>query len=421
MQYILISYGTAGDIFPYLALAQALRQAGHEVQCIATPNMAPHAAQLGVPFHALMPDADYQAALDAPQVWDVHEGFYCLWRYSWPWMQRLPALLQQLAANRDTLLVCHPFLVPAMNLWRERQTGVRAAALFLAPSNLRTLHDPLLLGEHRVPAWFPFWLRRMLWRAGERKVHFPQMLADLNQARAALGLPLLSDLIGHFADGVELALGMFPDWFGPAKPDWPAHFMHAGFPLHNPDAQAALPPALQAFLQQGAAPLLFTPGSAYRHGRRYFDIALEVLRRNQQRAIFLTASQAHLPPLPPSVFWQDFVPLSQLLPHVSWLLHHGGIGTCAEGMAAGVPQIAIPCAYDQFDNGARLQALGVGWSLPMRRLSAKRLLALLAQPPAHCRQIAARMASAPSSMQNCLGALAQLAARSTSGMQSHGQ
>jgi rhamnosyltransferase subunit B len=77
------------------------------------------------------------------------------------------------------------------------------------------------------------------------------------------------------------------------------------------------------------------------------------------------------------MLWQDYVPLRTLLPHAAALVHHGGIGTTAEALRAGTPQLVVPLAHDQFDNGARVTALGVGASLPAGRLNEGRLVRAL--------------------------------------------
>jgi rhamnosyltransferase subunit B len=73
------------------------------------------------------------------------------------------------------------------------------------------------------------------------------------------------------------------------------------------------------------------------------------------------------------VLWQAYVPLSALLPHTAALVHHGGIGTTAEALRAGIPQLVAPFAWDQFDNGARIASLGVGMVIPAKRLRPRKL------------------------------------------------
>ncbi|MGZ5182347.1 MAG: glycosyltransferase, partial [Ramlibacter sp.] len=111
---------------------------------------------------------------------------------------------------------------------------------------------------------------------------------------------------------------------------------------------------------------------------------------------------AQLPPdLPPDIFWQDYVPLRALLPHVALLAHHGGIGTTAEALRAGTPQMVVPLAHDQFDNAARVELLGAGVSLHASRLNAARLTQAVrgivgnAAMASRCREIAKRFDAAP--------------------------
>lgn len=116
-----------------------------------------------------------------------------------------------------------------------------------------------------------------------------------------------------------------------------------------------------------------------------------------QRAIFLTPHAGQVPAnLPSDILWEDYVPLRALLPHAAALMHHGGIGTTAEALRAGTPQLIIPLSHDQFDNAERVKALGVGARLDATRVTAPRMAAalddLLTAPglAASCQAIAAR-------------------------------
>src|SRR5262249_22764637 len=150
---------------------------------------------------------------------------------------------------------------------------------------------------------------------------------------------------------------LFPPWYCPAQPDWPPSMEAGAFPLYDPGPEVALDDELQDFLHAGgeaARPVVFTPGSGNRQAAAYFERALAATRRLGRRAIFLTPHRAQVPAqLPQDVLWHPYVPLRQLLPRVAALVHHGGIGTTAEALRAGVPQLVIPLAFDQFDNGAR--------------------------------------------------------------------
>ena len=77
--------------------------------------------------------------------------------------------------------------------------------------------------------------------AAEALVLHPAALADVNRDRLAAGLPRVRSLLDHLHGVADLSLGLFPEWFGPARPDWPQPFCGAGFPLHDPLPPAPLP------------------------------------------------------------------------------------------------------------------------------------------------------------------------------------
>src|SRR5207244_7413566 len=105
----------------------------------------------------------------------------------------------------------------------------------------------------------------------------------------------------------------------------------------------ALNEDVQKFLANGAPPIAFSPGSANREAHQFFAAAVEACQRLGRRGILLTKYDHQLPPkLPDSVRHVGFVPMSKLLSHTAALVHHGGIGSCAQGLAAGVPHIVRP-------------------------------------------------------------------------------
>ena len=97
-------------------------------------------------------------------------------------------------------------------------------------------------------------------------------------------------------------------------------------------------------------------------------------------------------PLPKGVRHCGYIPFSQLLPRAAALVHHGGIGTTAQALAAGIPQLIMPMSHDQPDNAARVQRLGVGRSLRPKAFRAAAVAARL-DPLLNSREVAARCQS----------------------------
>ena len=377
LHFVVVTIGSAGDLFPFMRVALALREAGYRVSMLGPVQHAPFVEPTGLAFHGLPAE---EAVLDHPDLWHPTRGLAVVWRATRPAMARIPAFVAALPVDERIVLLAHPLALPEADLCRARRPGLKVVAAYLAPSNLLTVHDPLMLGPYPVPRWVPLGARRWLWRRLGDALINPLALPDVNAARAAHGLAPVADLVEHIVKLPDLSLTLFPEWFAPTQADWPQPLARTGFPLYDPSPQAELSPEVARFLEEGAKPVVFTPGTGNRQAAWYFRCALDACARRGLRAILLTPHRGQLPAqLPTPALWQDYVPLRALLPHVAALVHHGGIGTTAEALRAGTPQLVVPLAHDQFDNAARVRALGAGTSLRAARLNARRLERRLAE------------------------------------------
>lgn len=372
---VLVTIGSAGDLFPFLRIGTVLRDLGHHVSFVAPWLHQPYVEQAGLPFHGL--DID-EAVLDDPDLWHAIRGFGVVWRATRPAMAQVQAIVGPLLTGPRSLLIAHPLALPEADLIRAAYPGVTVVGAILAPQNLPTVYDPLMVGPRRMPAWVPHRARSWMWRGVGRFVLDPVALPGINAARRAAGLAPVPGLLRHLATAPDLTLLLFPGWFAPPLPDWPQPLLQADFALYDPLPDAALAPALTAFLAAGPAPLVFTHGTGNRQAASYFRAARDATLQLKRRAIFLTPHAEQIPAdLPADILWQDYVPLRALLPHAAALMHHGGIGTTAEALRAGTPQLIIPLAHDQFDNAERVKALGVGARLDATRVNPARLAAAL--------------------------------------------
>src|SRR5262249_20955913 len=149
----------------------------------------------------------------------------------------------------------------------------------------------------------------------------------------------------------------------------------------------------------GPPPIPFTRAPGRRHAADFSREAVGACQRIGARGLFLTKFANLLPsPLPKAIRHCVFAPFQELLPHCSVVVHHGGIGTVARGLAAGVPQLILPLAWDQLDNAARVERLGAGTWFKARRRTAPHLAAalgklLMPEVKERCRAVAKRFAS----------------------------
>src|SRR5690606_4300015 len=97
-----------------------------------------------------------------------------------------------------------------------------------------------------------------------------------------------------------LAIGLFPDWFAPMQPDWPAQMKLTGFPLFDETGLEPLPESLTNFLDAGDKPIAFTPGSAMSHGQAFFAAAAEACRILARRGLLLPRHPENIPAMLPA-------------------------------------------------------------------------------------------------------------------------
>jgi rhamnosyltransferase subunit B len=372
--YLVISVGTYGDIHPFMCIARALQSLGRQVTFISHSPYASLAREAGLPFIGIGTDEDYYRVLNNPDLWDPIKGIGALFeRYGEGTSQILDAI-GSVAPAKPLVVIGHPFAIPGAAIARDTGLVQGLVGAFLAPSNLKTCYDPLTVGPTTIPSWVPMRWRRALWHVVEKWYLDPATLPQLNAIRAAWKLPAVGSFLGQMANSPDLTLTLFPAWFGPAKPDWPQPIIQGDFQVFEARADQTLSAELSVFLSSGEKPLVFTPGSGNLHAHRFFACALAAVQKIGKRAIFLTRERAQVPiTLPNTVLWQAYVPLGKLLPYADMFVHHGGIGSTAEALRAGIPQLITPYAWDQFDNGERIRLLGVGAALPAKKLRAGKL------------------------------------------------
>ena len=394
-RFIVATVGTAGDVYPFLSLALALRDKGHRVEFVTNTAHAHLAEQLGLLTHGTGTVDEYQAMLDDPDLWHPRKSLQVLKRGFDAACQDATAMPGYAPGNEPCVVVTHPLAFGVVAAFQQAWPYTRVVVAHLAPTSLRSSDDPMQFGPIAIPAWVPPSWRHWMWRQFDKPVD-EAMLPELNALRQRWGLPAVPHFFEHIFQDADHTLCLFPPWFCPPLTGWPKKLTMGDFQRFDPKPATKLAPDITDFLAAGPSPVVFTPGSGHRHGTVYFRRALQVVERLGCRALFLTAHQEHVPAnLPASVKWQPYVPLRTLLPHVAVLVHHGGIGTTAEALAAGTPQLVLPLAFDQFDNARRVKALGVGDMIqaplfwPDAGVSAraleKRLRAMLASKDLRCK------------------------------------
>lgn len=354
---IVVAIGSAGDVFPLAALAQRLAQRGHDVVLMAGELYEELAQRLGIAFEPIR--TTQQAENHAMSRQDPHKALTLMWHRISQANRTVYAAIERLQQPGRTILVGSTFAL-GTRLAQEK-LGLPLATVHLAPACFLSAIDPPAFKLFRLPKWLPVSLRAATWRFLERKVIDPIGGPELNRFRAELGLPAVQHIMGEWVHSPQLVLGLFEPWLAAPQADWPAHTQLTGFPRFDEVGPVEADPALGAFVAAGDAPIVFVTGSAMREARPFFANAVETCRLMGRRGVLLTRHANQVPEaLPPFVHHALYEPLSTLLPRAAALVSHGGIGTVSQALAAGVPQLVLPYAHDQYDNAQRVKQLGVG-------------------------------------------------------------
>jgi len=193
---------------------------------------------------------------------------------------------------------------------------------------------------------------------------------QLNQFRTELSLNPVHHVYSRWSFSPQKIIGLFPEWFAHPAVDWPAQTQLTGFIHDDANDHQPLPEKLSHFLQANEPPLVLTYGTATTQAKQFFKIFIEAARKLKLPVLILTQHPQQLPPLQAEREIQvDYIPLPKIFPLAAALIHHGGIGTLSQALAAGLPQLIVPLAYDQFDNAFRLSQIVAGLSLTTKNYS----------------------------------------------------
>ena len=368
MHFIVASNGSFGDVYPFIGAARALAGRGHAVSLVCNPQ-----------YEDLSDGVEFIGASSAQALDGVIAGLD-IHRIGSPSAMRrlLRGLLVEpmrsfyaaiAAAHRpgESVLLAFPLVLGA-RLAHDR-LGLPFVSGQLVPSAFRSRRDPPRVSSLPPPTWAPGWLLQGLFFGMDWAVD-RMVLTEVNRFRAELELPPIRRVF-TWMDSPQRILGLFPPWFSAPQPDWPPQARLCGFPLLK---TGELHPDTRRFLAQGEPPVVFTAGSPAQGVGSFFQAAVQACAQLGRRAVLLTRYRTDLPDtLPPTVHHTAYTCLRELLPRAAALVFHGGIGTSAELLRAGIPALVTPWGMDQFDNAMRLRRLGVARELPFAKITPARL------------------------------------------------
>ncbi|CAN5644922.1 glycosyltransferase [soil metagenome] len=382
LNFLIVTIGSHGDVHPFVGIAAALKRRGHDVTLMTNGHFESLVRRESIDFVGFGSSEDYLAMTKNKDLWSKRRGFKVVFGSVCETLQKVyEPIAEHIRANPDTILIGSSLALAARIA--QDQFGVPMMTVHLAPAIFRSSISPPRLPGLFMPFWLPISIKNKLWEGGDRFVIDPVLAPALNTFRATLGLPPVARVLWEWWNSPQLIVGLFPDWFAKPQSDWPRQVKLTGFPLYDERGHESLPREVEDFLKAGDKPIAFTPGSAMVHGREFFVAATNACIKLNRRGILLTRFGEQIPAaLPSNVIHAEYAPFSELLPRTAALVHHGGIGTTSQALAAGIPQLIAPMSHDQFDNATRVTRLGVGDEIGRFRAGAvaRKLDRLLSDP-----------------------------------------
>jgi sterol 3beta-glucosyltransferase len=388
MRVTITTGGSRGEVQPYVALGLGLRAAGHEVRIAAQAPYEGFVRSRGLGFHPISGDP---RQLVAALLEEGHNpvGFARRFRsILGPLMEQ--NLQEYLAACRDAETIVYT-PVGFLGYYVAEALGVRRVGAVLYPLFSRTRYFPssvIPVGKLRPRQAFggPY---NYLTHLFSEQLFWQSFRAPASRT-IKKHLRLSTAFWGPFG---ELRRRREPILYGwspsvlPKPPDWGEWLHTTGYWfLERPEGWKP-PRGLTDFLDSGSPPVFVGFGSMNNTDpERLTDIVLRALERTGRRGILVTGwGGISDSDLPDSVFRVEEVPHDWLLERVEAAVHHGGAGTTAASLRAGVPTAVVPFFADQPFWGRRIAELGVGPEpIPRRSLTVDRLANAIQQATVDC-------------------------------------
>ena len=380
MKIAILTYGSRGDVQPFLTLALGLQKAGHAVKLAAPHRFADFVGRHRATFVPLAGDPEFisqrlnDASANPIRMICAIRGYLVTVADQ--------VARQAFAACDGAELVIHSFLFTTGGHSLARKRGIPDISVQTFPVFAPTRATPPVAIPNLpqgLPSYFFHWLfTQVFWHGGN--LGFTRLRrADPDTFDIDLHWPFAPDDTRPIT---PLLLAFSPTVI-PRPNDWSSPHIHIPGYFFLDSSDSYQPPAkLEGFIAAGEQPVCVTFGSMiHRNSKRIYETVLAALDRTKNRAIILTGwSDLQNLVLPESVLVVDSAPHDWLLPRCKAVIHHGGAGTTAAGLRSGIPNLVVSFAADQPFWGRRVHAIGAGpQPIPVKRLTTEKMVAALVE------------------------------------------
>jgi sterol 3beta-glucosyltransferase len=374
MHFTILALGSYGDVLPIVTLGKGLKAAGHQVGVATFENFRNMVVQHDLDFHSL--PGDSQAILKASSGLALAESGQNFIRMWWTAMESFGVLAKSYVQDMSSLNLWETDIIinqlPGGLFGYDLAEKLDRPMFMAAVMPLTRTRAFPMLAFPSIFGHFPGY-NALSYRIAEQLIWqwFRPTIKRWRKKILGLPKPLFWGYFGQIGTSCLPVLNGFSAHVVPRPPDWGEHVHITGYWFPE-DEEWQPPDKLRRFIEAGSPPVFIGFGSMpVRNPARTTAIMLEALKQCGLRGILHTGwARIGNDDLPGHVFKIDYAPYGWLFPQMAAVIHHGGSGTTAFGLRAGVPSLIVPFVFDQFYWGKRIFTLGVGPEpIPHRQLS----------------------------------------------------
>lgn len=369
MHFTIACTGSHGDIRPYVALAVGLKARGHQARLIADAHAESLCHEWSIDFTPI--EGEF-ASLIQPKSQSLSDSFRLaceLVGFMKTAVTKQLHMLSRELKNTDALIY-HPAVIASEHVAEKMQ--IPAFSMLLMPE-VRTKCHAASIFPPKVPLGkFGNFASHLICE----QIFWQLFRSRINRWRHEAQLSKISFFGPAYQKRKKnpILMAISPTIL-PRPHDWPSHVHMTGFPRLHTTTDWEPSQKLKAFLASGKAPLYIgfgslSPKCSEDKLRMMLDIAQELNLR-----VILSGSLPGIQniKLPESMIWIESAPHDWLFPKMAAAIHHGGAGTTAASLYAGIPTWIVPFILDQFHWGERAHTMGIGPKpLPIKQFNRTR-------------------------------------------------
>ena len=364
MRYLLVTDGTWGDVLPFMYIALEMQKRGHNVVVLSNEHYKIFAEDNGIPFEITTTDEDRSKFLSNQDLWDPNKGMSVVATFTGLMFFKTFKVLEEKVLEHKKLnekfdmIISHSFSYAAKTI--SEINRIPHCSVLISPIQLKS--------NYRLPVFYggkdynfiPQILKSIIYPMVNKFILDPLFPKEINAFRKIKGLKPIRSFV-FWNTKSDLTIGLWPNWYAPLEIDQLSGSKLAGFTKDVEMLRITSDEKLDQWIKNGEKPIIVTMGSGYFFNHEILQTFKEITEISKERFIIVGPNNEDLNFSNSSkIFCANQLPFSQILPRCKLAIHHGGAGTLAQVIQAGIPHLVVPQSHDQPDNAYRIYKNNLG-------------------------------------------------------------